>query len=134
MPSTLLADSNILVVDKIVVAGHAPTPSTLGGEVYVNRWVIYLQLEQGGSIRLDMSPAVEAGVYATLIVKRLDYNTSVDVTLECRCWVYTVMNDLQKAGFVGGTGAESFAVVSLSWTTGGMQIGSTPEWTEGTFG
>ncbi|KAF2690366.1 hypothetical protein K458DRAFT_427118 [Lentithecium fluviatile CBS 122367] len=79
IPSSLLADANTLTVSTIILAGHAPTPSASGSDVYVNHWVIYLQITQGGSIRIDMSPNTTAGQLGTLIAKRLDYNLSSDV-------------------------------------------------------
>lgn len=168
IPSTLLTDSNALIVSTIVVAGHAPVPTRPGGDVYVNHWVICLQIAQGGSIRLDMSPNPTPGQRGTLIVKRLDYNASQGVVkelpfpaaqnlyarhvldrvlqngyhnyrygemiLECRYWIYVVMKDLRDAGYIGGNGGESYDVVRLTWTTGGVQLARTPPWTQGSFG
>lgn len=54
--------------------------------------------------------------------------------LECRYWVYTVMKDFRDAGFVRGTGMESYDLVSSTWSTEGEQMAKTPSWTQGTFG
>lgn len=66
-PSTLLADANALKVSAITLAADPPNPTEAGGAVYVNHWVIYLQLEQGASIRLDMSPNSSPHQPATLV-------------------------------------------------------------------
>jgi hypothetical protein len=82
LPATLLTDSNALTVSKVLVAGHGPTLTEPGGSTYVNHWVIYLQVHQGGSVRLDMSPHHLPGEDATLIIKRLDYNVSNDIVYQ----------------------------------------------------
>ncbi|KAF2806353.1 uncharacterized protein BDZ99DRAFT_394364, partial [Mytilinidion resinicola] len=105
--------------------------------------LLHATVFNGGSVRLDMSPNPVAGELATLIVKRLDYNVSTDgyhnyrygnAMLECRYWVYVVMKDFRDAGWIGGTGNETYSAVCLTWTTGGVQMPKTPVWTQGTFG
>jgi len=54
--------------------------------------------------------------------------------LECRYWVYVVMEDFQKAGYINGGGTEVWAAVSSSWTIGGARLQKTPEMSQGTFG
>jgi len=57
-----------------------------------------------------------------------------DKMLECRYWTNVVMKDFRDAGFVGGDGTEAYAAVTRTWGPDGVQLPSSPEWTQGTFG
>jgi hypothetical protein len=53
--------------------------------------------------------------------------------LECRYYVYVLMDYFKEQSWIGGTGRETWDAVSQTYDHRGNRMAETPEMTQGTF-
>jgi len=151
-----------LVVTHVILAAHSPNPTAASGSVLVNHWAVYLRISERQSIRLDMTLMPDTLIVSNLtyelssgVVFSIPFPAQPNLTvgdvvrgilhkgyekyhygpllLECRYYVYVLMDYFKEQSWIGGTGRETWDAVSQTYDHRGNRMAETPEMTQGTF-
>lgn len=151
-----------LVVTHVILAAHSPNPTAASGSVLVNHWAVYLRISERQSIRLNMTLMPDTLIVSNLtyelssgVVFSIPFPAQPSLTvgdvvrgilhkgyekyhygpllLECRYYVYVLMDYFKEQSWIGGTGRETWDAVSQTYDHRGNRMAETPEMTQGTF-